>query len=85
MALIVQKLENVVNILDDTRAAGEQIINSLSTDCVAQVQYKDPLPDQIDIWDADEWLYIYSFLRHFLALIQYLSSPQACKLFFLTL
>ncbi len=53
MALIVQKLENVVNILDDTRAAGELIINSLSTDCVAQVQYKDPLPDQIDIWDAD--------------------------------
>lgn len=53
MALIVQKLENVVNILDDTRAAGEQIINSLSTDCVAQVQYKDPLPDQIDIWDSE--------------------------------
>ena len=40
MAILIQKLTNVINIIETTRAAGEQIINSLGVDCVAKVQHK---------------------------------------------
>jgi len=53
MAIIIQQLENVINILESTRAAGEQIINSLAVDCVAKVQHKDPYSDQVNIMDGD--------------------------------
>jgi len=53
MAILIQKLTNVVNIIDDTRTAGQTIINSLGVDCVAKVQHKDPLNDTIHIMDAD--------------------------------
>jgi len=53
MAIIIQQLENVINILESTRAAGEQIINSLAVDCVAKVQHKDPYSDQVNIMDSD--------------------------------
>ena len=51
MAIIIQQLENVINILESTRPAGEQIINSLAVDCVAKVQHKDPYSDQVNIMD----------------------------------
>jgi hypothetical protein len=53
MAIIIQQLENVINILESTRPAGEQIINSLAVDCVAKVQHKDPYSDQLNIMDSD--------------------------------
>ena len=53
MAILIQKLTNVVNIIDDTRPAGEQIINSLGVDCVAKVQHKDPLSDTLHILDTE--------------------------------
>jgi len=53
MAILIQKLTNVVNIIDDTRPAGETIINSLSVNCVAKVQHKDPNNDTLHIMDAE--------------------------------
>jgi len=53
MAIIIQQLENVINILESTRPAGEQIINSLAVDCVAKVQHKDPYSDQVNIMDSE--------------------------------
>ena len=53
MAILIQKLTNVVNIIDDTRPAGEQIINSLGVDCVAKVQHKTPLDDTLHLLDAE--------------------------------
>ena len=53
MAILIQKLTNVINIIDDTRPAGETIINSLSVSCVAKVQHKTPNDDTIHIMDAD--------------------------------
>ena len=53
MAILIQKLTNVVNIIDDTRTAGETIINSLSVNCVAKVQHKTPNDDTLHIMDAD--------------------------------
>lgn len=53
MAILIQKLKNVVNVIETTRLAGEQIINSLGVDCVAKVQHKDPYSDQINIMDTD--------------------------------
>jgi len=53
MAILIQKLTNIVNIIDDTRPAGETIINSLSVDCVAKVQHKDPNPSTINIMDGE--------------------------------
>jgi len=53
MAILIQKLTNVINIIDDTRPAGETIINSLSVNCVAKVQHKTPNDDTLHIMDAD--------------------------------
>jgi hypothetical protein len=53
MAILIQKLTNVVNIIDDTRTAGETIINSLSVNCVAKVQHKNPNDDTLHIMDAE--------------------------------
>ena len=53
MAILIQKLTNVVNIIDDTRTAGETIINSLSVNCVAKVQHKTPNDDTLHIMDAE--------------------------------
>ena len=53
MAILIQKLTNIVNIIDDTRPAGQTIINSLSVDCVAKPIHKDPNDDQIQILDGD--------------------------------
>lgn len=53
MAILIQKLTNVVNIIDDTRPAGETIINSLSVSCVAKVQHKTPNDDTLHILDAE--------------------------------
>jgi hypothetical protein len=53
MAILIQKLTNVVNIIDDSRPAGEQIINSLGVDCVAKVQHKTPLDDTLHLLDAE--------------------------------
>ena len=53
MAILIQKLTNIVNIIDDTRPAGETIINSLSVDCVAKVQHKTPNPSTINIMDGE--------------------------------
>lgn len=53
MAILIQKLTNVINIIETTRAAGEQIINSLGVDCVAKVQHKEPYSDLINIMDTD--------------------------------
>ena len=52
MALVIQQKENIINILEDTRPAGEQIVNSLAVDCVAKVQHKDPNPDTVEILDT---------------------------------
>ncbi len=53
MAILIQKLTNIVNIIDDTRPAGETIINSLAVDCVAKVQHKTPNPSTINIMDGE--------------------------------
>ena len=53
MAILIQKLTNIVNIIDDTRPAGQTIINSLSVDCVSKPIHKDPNPDQIQILDGN--------------------------------
>jgi hypothetical protein len=53
MAILIQKLTNVINIIETTRAAGEQIINSLGVDCVAKVQHKEPYSDLINIMDTE--------------------------------
>ena len=53
MAILIQKLTNIVNIIDDTRPAGETIINSLSVDCVAKVQHKTPNPSTLNIMDTE--------------------------------
>jgi hypothetical protein len=53
MAILIQKLTNIVNIIDDTRPAGQTIINSLSVDCVAKVQHKTPNPSTINIMDGE--------------------------------
>jgi hypothetical protein len=53
MAILIQKLTNIVNIIDETRPAGQTIINSLSVDCVAKVQHKTPNPSTINIMDGE--------------------------------
>jgi len=53
MAILIQKLTNIVNIIDDTRPAGQTIINSLSVDCVAKVQHKSPNPSTLNIMDGE--------------------------------
>lgn len=53
MAILIQKLTNVVNIIETTKPAGEQIINSLSVSCVAKIQHKDPNADTLEILDTD--------------------------------
>jgi len=53
MAILIQKLTNIVNIIDDTRPAGQTIINSLSVDCVAKVQHKSPNPSTLNIMDTE--------------------------------
>jgi hypothetical protein len=53
MAILIQKLTNIVNIIDDTRPAGQKIVNSLSVDCVAKVQHKAPNPSTINIMDIE--------------------------------
>jgi hypothetical protein len=53
MAILIQKLTNIVNIIDDTRPAGQTIINSLSVDCVAKVQHKTPNPSTLNIMDTE--------------------------------
>ena len=35
MAILIQQLENVINIIETTAAAGSQIIRALSTSCIA--------------------------------------------------
>lgn len=53
MAILIQKLKNVVNIIETTKPIGEQIINSVGVDCVAKIQHKDPNPDTIEILDTE--------------------------------
>ena len=54
MAITIQKLSDIVNILDSTATAGEQIIKSLDLDSTAKVQLKQsPVPDNIQVFDAD--------------------------------
>ena len=53
MAILIQKLTNVVNIIDTAKPAGKTIIMGLAVDCVAKPQIKAPNPDQIDILDTD--------------------------------
>jgi hypothetical protein len=53
MAILIQKLTNIVNIIDTAKPAGKTIIMALAVDCVAKPQIKTPNPDQVDILDAD--------------------------------
>ena len=53
MAILIQKLTNIVNIIDTAKPAGKTIIIGLAVDCVAKPQIKTPNPDQVDILDAD--------------------------------
>ena len=53
MAILIQKLTNIVNIIDTAKPAGKTIIMALSVDCVAKPQIKAPNPDQIEILDAE--------------------------------
>ena len=52
MALLIQKKSAVVNVLDTTRAAGEQIINIFTTDCLAKPIHKTPENDEMQIFDT---------------------------------
>jgi hypothetical protein len=53
MAILIQKLTNIVNIIDTAKPAGKTIIMALSVDCVAKPQIKAPNPDQVEILDAE--------------------------------
>jgi len=53
MAILIQKLTNIVNIIDTAKPAGQTILLGLAVDCVAKPLYKDPNPDQVQILDAD--------------------------------
>lgn len=53
MATVVQKLENVINIYEDTRPAGEQILYTISTTAVAKPIHRDPLPDTVQFLSDD--------------------------------
>jgi len=53
MAILIQKLTNIVNIIDTAKPAGQTIILGLAVDCVAKPLYKNPNPDQVQILDAD--------------------------------
>ncbi len=54
MATLIQQLDNVINIIDTTKPAGEKIIYSLSTMCVAKAQRKGGTTnDMVAFWDAD--------------------------------
>lgn len=53
MAILIQKLTNIVNIIDTAKPAGQTILLGLAVDCVAKPLYKSPNPDQVQILDAD--------------------------------
>jgi len=53
MAILIQKLTNIVNIIDTAKPAGQTILLGLAVDCVAKPLYKNPNPEQVQILDAD--------------------------------
>ena len=42
MGLVIKQLSNVINIIEDTKPAGEQTLYTLSTTCVAKPVVRDP-------------------------------------------
>lgn len=54
MSIIIQKLANVVNIIDDTRPAGSQIVTSIKLSSTAKLQFKGgAIPNVVQIWDSN--------------------------------
>ena len=54
MSIIIQKLANVVNIIDDTRPAGSQIVTSIELSSTAKLQFKGGIiPNVVQIWDSN--------------------------------
>ncbi len=51
MAILIQQLENVVNIIETTAAAGSQIIRALSTSCIAVPKTQEITETVIQILD----------------------------------
>jgi len=53
MAIIIQKLTNVVNLIDDTRPLGSQIITSIELTSTAKLQLKGgTIPNVVQIFDS---------------------------------
>lgn len=54
MAIIIQKLANIVNIIADDRPAGEQILSSIELSSTAKIQNKGgSIPNVLQIWDSN--------------------------------
>ena len=53
MAILVQNLAGIVNVLEDTKPAGEQILYTLSKTCVAKPIHRDPNPDTVQFMDDE--------------------------------
>ena len=51
MAILIQQLDNVVNIIETTAAAGSQIIRALSTSCIAVPKTQEVTEKVIQILD----------------------------------
>ncbi len=51
MAILIQQLDNVVNIIETTAAAGSQIIRALSTSCIAVPKTQEVTETVIQILD----------------------------------
>ena len=51
MAILIQQLENVINIIETTAAAGSQIIRALSTSCIAVPKTQEVTDTVIQILD----------------------------------
>lgn len=51
MAILIQQLDNVVNIIETTAAAGSQIIRALSTSCIAVPKTQEVTETIIQILD----------------------------------
>ena len=54
MAIVIQQLTNIVNIIDDTLPAGSQIITSIELSSTAQLQLKGgSVPNVLQFFDDE--------------------------------
>lgn len=53
MATVVQQLDYIINILEDTRPAGEQVLYTISTTSIAKPIHREPNPDTVQFLSQD--------------------------------